>query len=71
MRTIPGKMNPIRGLADFFKAVDPLLVKKNFQPILNISSCTFGTGYDLEHIGFTPSFNSKSTGSIFQVPSVP
>ena len=32
---------------------------------------TFGTGYGIEHIGFTPYFSSKSTGSVFQVPSVP
>ena len=37
----------------------------------NISSCTFGTVYGLENIGFSPSLNSMSTGSIFQVPIFP
>ena len=36
---------------------------------LKISLCNFGTGYGLEHIGFTSSFNSNHTGSVFQVPS--
>ena len=31
----------------------------------NISSFTFGTGYGLEHIGFTSYFNLKYTGSVF------
>ena len=38
---------------------------------LKISSCTFGTGYGREHISFLSSFNSESTASVFQVPSVP
>ena len=46
-----------------------LLVGLNVQQ--KKSSCTFRTGYGLEYIGFTSSFNSKSTGSVFQVPSVP
>ena len=33
---------------------------------LKISSCTFGTRYGREKIGFAYSFNSKSTGSVFQ-----
>ena len=40
-------------------------------PLLKISSCTFGTGYGRENIGFTSTFKSKSTGSVFQAPSVP
>ena len=43
---------------------------KRSTTFLNISSCTFGTGYARKHIGFASYFNSKSTGSIFQVPSV-
>ena len=41
------------------------------EGVLNISSCTFGTGYGLEHISFTSSFISKSTGYVFKVQSVP
>ena len=39
--------------------------------ILNYSSCTFGTRQGCKHTGLAPSFNSKSTRYIFQVPSVP
>ena len=35
------------------------------------SLCTFSTEYGIEHIGYTSYFNSKSTVSVFQVPSVP
>ena len=44
---------------------------KNLTSFLNISLCNFGTGYGCEHIGFTYYFNPKSTGDVFQVPSVP
>ena len=37
----------------------------------NISSCSFITGYGLEHIFFSSSFNLKPTRSVFHVPSVP
>ena len=37
----------------------------------NIPSCTLGNGYGREHIGSAFSFNSKSPGSVFQLPSVP
>ena len=30
----------------------------------------FGSGYGIGHSRFTLYFNSKSTGSVFQVPSV-
>ena len=38
---------------------------------LKTSPCTFSNGYFYKHTGFVPSFISKSTGSVFQVPSVP
>ena len=38
---------------------------------LNISSCTFVTWYGRDQIGSAFSFNSRSTGYFFQVPSVP
>ena len=38
---------------------------------LDIYSCNFVTGYFCEHIFFTLSFNSESTGSGLQIPSVP
>ena len=44
---------------------------KHSTSFLNIPSCTFGTVYGLARIGFASSFNSKSTISVFQVPSVP
>ena len=44
---------------------------KRSTSFLNISSCTLGTRYGRENIGFTSSFNLKSTDYIFQVPSVP
>ena len=44
---------------------------KHSTSSLDISLCTFGNLYGIEHIGFTSSFNSKSTGSVFHVPSVP
>ena len=44
---------------------------KRSTSALNIPLCTLGTGYGLKHIGFVSSFNSKSTGSILQVPIVP
>ena len=48
-----------------------ILVELNIQSLfLHISSYTFGTGYSIENIGFKYSFNSKSTGSVFQVPRV-
>ena len=37
---------------------------------LNIYPCTFGTGYGCKQIGFASSFNLKTTGYVFQVPSV-
>ena len=43
----------------------------NSTSFLKISSCTFVTRYDCKHIGFVSSFNLKSTGSVFQVPSIP
>ena len=46
-------------------------ITKRSTSFLNIYSCTFGTGYGLNQIGFTSSFNPKSTGSFFQVTSVP
>ena len=48
-----------------------LMVELNVQPLFFYSSCTFSTRYGLEHIGFAFSFNLKSNGSVFQVPSVP
>ena len=44
---------------------------KRSTSFLNISLCNLGTGCGLKNIGFTLSFNSKSTGSVFQVPSIP
>ena len=44
---------------------------KRSTSFLNISSCTFGTGYDIEHIIWSSSFNSSSTEYIFQVPRDP
>ena len=38
---------------------------------LNISSCTFDTGYVRDYTAFTSSLNSKYTGSVFQLPSFP
>ena len=38
---------------------------------LKLYSCTFGTGYGRSCIVFASSFNLNSTGSVFQVPSVP
>ena len=38
---------------------------------LNISLCNFGTGYGYKHIGLVLYFYFNSTGSIFQVSSVP
>ena len=35
-----------------------------------IYSCTFGTGYGIDHIGFISPFNSKYTVSVFQMLSV-
>ena len=43
---------------------------KSSTSFLKIPSLTFGTGYGREHIGFASAFHSKSTGSVFQVPSV-
>ena len=51
--------------------VQGVLVGIHVQPLVNISLCNLVTGYGLEHIGFTSSFNVKSTGSIFRVPSIP
>ena len=47
------------------------IVGLNIQPIFEHFLCTFGTGYGLEHIRFSSSFNLKSTGSVFQAPRVP
>ena len=44
---------------------------KRSTSFLNISSYTVGTGYGCNHIGFATFFSSKSTGSVFKVPSVP
>ena len=38
---------------------------------LGIPSLKFSNGYGLKHIIFASSFNSNSTGSVFQVTSVP
>ena len=44
----------------------------NCLPVfLNISLCTFVTVYGSNPIGLAFYFNSKSTGSVFHVPSVP
>ena len=43
---------------------------KRSTSFLEISLCTFGTGYGHEHIVFVSSFNSKYDVSVFQVPSV-
>ena len=37
---------------------------------MDISPCTFGTGYGLKHIGFESFFKSEHNGTVFQVPSV-
>ena len=42
---------------------------KRSTSFLNIYSFTFGTGCGLNNISFASSFNSKYTGSVFQVPS--
>ena len=42
---------------------------KHSTHFLDISSCTFGTIYGIENIGFTYYFNSKSTWYFLQVPS--
>ena len=39
--------------------------------ILNISVCTFGTGYGHKHTGFLLSYNAESTGLTFLVLNVP
>ena len=38
---------------------------------LNIHSCTFVTRYGFERIGFALYFNLKTTGYVFEPPSVP
>ena len=37
----------------------------------NVSLCNLGTGYGLHEYGFTPSFNSRETGSVSHSPNVP
>ena len=39
--------------------------------MFKMSPCTLCTGYGLKHIGSASSYNSKFTGLVFHVPSVP
>ena len=44
---------------------------KRSTSFLEISRCTFVTGYSRKHIVFTSSFNLRSNVSVLQVPNVP
>ena len=46
-------------------------ITKHITSLLNISLFTFNNVHGFEHISFALYFNSKYTGSVFQVPSVP
>ena len=64
-------MNDGASHSELFSILRTHIRLKGSTSCFNISLCNFGTGYVLEYIGFVFSFNYMSTGSVFQVPSVP